>query len=735
MLDSNKFMSQAQANRVRFGPFEADLQTQELWKNSIRLKLGGQPFGILIMLLGRPGQLVTREEFRSELWSSDTFVDFDHGLNAAMNKLRECLNDTPDDPKYIETLPRRGYRFIAPVARLDVPAQVPASIAVATDAPLAVPPFRSVPAIPDPIRELQWEEASSLGRVSIRYRWIAMGVLILICLLSGLAAVLHRKPPIEDVTRIPAGGNVLAVMAQPSADPAFSPDGDIIAYRYLGQAGHPAGIYTTSLQDEKETQITQDRNDCCPAWSPDSKQLAYSRFENNQQTIFIVPAKGGAPQKLHSSNEQHTRGEVAWAPDGESVTFTSDVPNGGAQLFSISIKTGAIVPLTESHGRSVDLGPAYSPDGQFLAFVRRGERWDSLYMLRLQGGTPQSIVDVTGQIIGPPAWTPDGTAIVYASNQNGATRLWRTAASGGTSVQVPRIPDLSWYPSIPRRTRKLAYQNAMDSSSIIRRDSPLLEPHAPRVVVSSSAGKNESPVLSPNGKKLAFMSNRSGTLEIWVSDPDGSYPSRMTNLGGCGTPRWSPDSESIVFDSSARDGLYIVDVTGGDPRPVAFGGGEALVPSFSRDGQWIYFGSGRNGQDQVWKVSVNGGDPIQVTFQGGFAALESPDGKMLYYSKARFSHPEIWVVPAAGGPETLVSPLIRPGEWANWALAQDGIFFLDSSSSPTIEYFDFKTQQVRTVSTLIAESFWLSVSADGNSLWYDQDQHGESTILVQPNFH
>jgi DNA-binding winged helix-turn-helix (wHTH) protein len=102
-------------NRVRFGPYEADLQTQELWKSGIRLKLGGQPFGILTLLLGRPGELVSREELRSSLWSSETFVDFNHGLNAAMNKLRDCLNDSAEDPKYIETLPRRGYRFIASV--------------------------------------------------------------------------------------------------------------------------------------------------------------------------------------------------------------------------------------------------------------------------------------------------------------------------------------------------------------------------------------------------------------------------------------------------------------------------------------------------------------------------------------------------------------------------------------------------------------------------------------------
>src|SRR5579871_5976572 len=184
MLDSGKFMSpSAQTSRVRFGPFEVDLQTQELWKNSIRLKLGGQPFGILSMLLNRPGQLVSREELRSELWSSDTFVDFNHGLNAAMNKLRECLNDTPDDPKYIETLPRRGYRFIAQVQRLE--AAPPVAVSVPVVSVIATPVAPTVPTIPDPIRQLKWEEASSLGRVSMRYRWIAISVLILICLSFG----------------------------------------------------------------------------------------------------------------------------------------------------------------------------------------------------------------------------------------------------------------------------------------------------------------------------------------------------------------------------------------------------------------------------------------------------------------------------------------------------------------------------------------------------------------------
>ncbi len=102
-------------NRVRFGAYEADLHTHELWKHGTKVKLIGQPFEILAVLVSRPGQLVTREELRTLLWPGDTFVDFDHGLNAAVNKLRDALCDSADDPKYIETLPRRGYRFVAAV--------------------------------------------------------------------------------------------------------------------------------------------------------------------------------------------------------------------------------------------------------------------------------------------------------------------------------------------------------------------------------------------------------------------------------------------------------------------------------------------------------------------------------------------------------------------------------------------------------------------------------------------
>src|SRR5215475_9878618 len=138
-------MPDDRSTRLRFGPFQVDLHTRELWKHGTRLKLSGQPFEILSILLANAGGLVTREELRTKLWPSDTFVDFDHSLNAAINKLRDSLSDSVDSPRYIETLPRRGYRFIAVVEL--AAASLPLILAprIGTSAPtITTPEYRAL---------------------------------------------------------------------------------------------------------------------------------------------------------------------------------------------------------------------------------------------------------------------------------------------------------------------------------------------------------------------------------------------------------------------------------------------------------------------------------------------------------------------------------------------------------------------------------------------------------------
>jgi hypothetical protein len=156
-----------------------------------------------------------------------------------------------------------------------------------------------------------------------------------------------------------------------------------------------------------------------------------------------------------------------------------------------------------------------------------------------------------------------------------------------------------------------------------------------------------------------------------------------------------------------------------------------LVPSWSNDGKWIYFASHRSGEDQVWRVPFAGGPAAQVTQQGGFATAESFDGQTLYYAKTRFENPEIWQVPVGGGTERRVSPLLRPRTWANWALTEKGILFLNDENDPavTLEFYDFATSGVHPVSELEKQSFWLSASKDGKSAWYNDLENREALHL------
>jgi DNA-binding winged helix-turn-helix (wHTH) protein/dipeptidyl aminopeptidase/acylaminoacyl peptidase len=259
---------------------------------------------------------------------------------------------------------------------------------------------------------------------------------------------------------------------------------------------------------------------------------------------------------------------------------------------------------------------------------------------------------------------------------------------------------------------------------------------APKQILSAGAAI-AGPQPSPDEKKLVYMSGSTDRSEIWVSNLDGSSPHKLTDMGRCGTPRWSPDSRWIAFDSDGRTGqagIYVISPEGGQPQPVVVDEWNNMAPSWSRDGKWIYFASGRandSEETEVWKVPFPGGQFVQVTRRGGFSGFESLDGQTLYYAKNRYEGPEIWQIPVEGGSERRVSSLLRPSTWANWALTRQGILFLSDSSEAvsTLEYFDFASSGVRPLGTMEKTSFWLSASNDGKTVWYSE-LTGEQARLV-----
>jgi hypothetical protein len=211
----------------------------------------------------------------------------------------------------------------------------------------------------------------------------------------------------------------------------------------------------------------------------------------------------------------------------------------------------------------------------------------------------------------------------------------------------------------------------------------------------------------------------------------------LTAVGGAGTPRWSPDSQAIVFDTATTNGEKIVSIhlRGGAPQvltPESFSG---VCPSWSRDGKQIYFASEHSGEWQVWKVPASGGSPVQVTRQGGHAALESADGKTLYYAKNPKAEPEIWQIPVGGGPESPL-PLVRPGTWASWQVVDEGIDFVGPSlgHQAVLSFFDFVRRRTTTIAVLDRVPFWLGAARDGRTVVFDRPGKEQAQAMLVENF-
>jgi Tol biopolymer transport system component len=294
------------------------------------------------------------------------------------------------------------------------------------------------------------------------------------------------------------------------------------------------------------------------------------------------------------------------------------------------------------------------------------------------------------------------------------------------------------HPSISRRGDRLAFVETHIDTDIweigISGSPPM--GHSPRKVISSSLRDGEAQ-LSPDGSKIAFASDRSGSFEIWMCDRDGANALQLTRFGGAGTPRWSPEGRTIAFDSD--NDIYVLKVAGGLPRCLTSEVSTDVVPSWSGDRRWIYFGSNRTGGFQVWKVPADGGPAIQVTRNGGFAAFESPDGSRLYYAK--YDAPGIWTVPVSGGEERRVHDLPPIGYWGNWGIGRQGLYLVNPEAKPrpAIELFNLATRRVTRIAEMERQPIqWqggLSISRDERSIVYGAWEQSGSDIMLVDGFH
>ncbi len=265
---------------------------------------------------------------------------------------------------------------------------------------------------------------------------------------------------------------------------------------------------------------------------------------------------------------------------------------------------------------------------------------------------------------------------------------------------------------------------------------------APVPIIQSTRLDKEAR-YSPDGKRIAFVSDRSGTSELWICASDGSNPVQLTSFGGPvpGSPRWAPDLQQIAFDLEApgRFDIYVASVSGGSPRLLIKDG---IGPSWSHDGRWVYFASEQSGgrssevssDRRIWKVPSKGGQPVPVTEGGCFEAVESPGGRELLFVKLAPGRREgLWSMPASGGPEVSLLPSIRHGRWA---VSETGVYFISPdtrSSLVPLLFFNFGTRRVSEIGRIAhGVGQGLSISPDERwIIWTQVDRSGSDLVMLE----
>ena len=671
------------AGRILFGPFGLDVRAAELYKNNRKIRLPEQPFQILHMLLEQPGEVVVRDEIRKRLWPNDTFVEFDHSINAAIKRLRDALGESAEQPRYIETIARRGYRFIGEIQRENpqpinavAAPQLSGGESGQSSSPTSLP-FRVVFALLIPI----------LIAVSFALRWTAIdssftpGRLI-----ARLAATFNDSSPLTHLQMSvqPADKLISSHSVRPSSTAfALSPDGRRIVFTATRGTGPPQ-IYSRELGQSEATPIPGTDGAQGVFFSPDGQWIGFFGedaikkvatrggppfviydvprgqgvfgaswgddgifFSHRSLGIFKIPSAGGKPVPItkadNAKGEWHLLPQTV--PGGKAVIFTNVTGGEGekAQVILQSLQTGKRRVLIEqgADARYIETGHlVYMKSGTLMAVPFDVQKLETR-------GEPVALIENVMQSINTLNSADETMAGQFAISNSGTLAY----AAGG----VHPNPEYSLYwidrkgteqPLLarPKTSYGWARLSPTGSALALHSRSPvqttdiwvydILRGIPVRLTFT---GRNLSPIWSPDGKRLVYASNASGRFNLYMMSTDtaGKIERLTTSEYDQYPSSWTSHGNVIAFTEFHRPQklISVLQMDGGHtPTVIVESASNLLWPEFSPDGHWIAYVSEETGTPEVYVASYPiPGKKQRISTEQGFEPIWMPNGRELLY--------------------------------------------------------------------------------------------------------
>jgi Tol biopolymer transport system component/DNA-binding winged helix-turn-helix (wHTH) protein len=702
---------------IQFGIFEADLRAGELRRSGSKVRLQDQPFQVLALLLERPGQLVTREELHARLWPADTFVDFDHGLNAAIKRLRDALGDSAENPRFVETLARRGYRFLVPVNRV---------------------PQQSISG-PQPLPRA-WQESTTPPQPRRRWR---LPLAIAAVLLAGVSAGWHAGHRSAASVRFIER----RLTANPENDPilsaAISPDGKYLAF--ADRAGLMLRVVGTG--ETHPVALPDSLKPSYVNWFPDGSHVLVTSTPSPSEKpgLWNASVFGGSPVKL-VDNGYHG----AVSPDGSKIVFLRG-EYGREEIWQMQSDGQQARKALGEPGDNIE-SAVWSPDNRLIAFIRTvyihgwKEPEVSLGICNPVSGKTNYILS-SSRLHGPLVWALDGR-LIYSLGEpppsQNDSNLWsikvnaRGNQTWGQPERLTNGPDAKVGAGISGDGRHLLFLRWAGAPEVYVAEvkdngTALGTPHR----LSLDERRNMPFAWTPDGKSVIFTSDRDGALHIFKQSVDQPAPDLLVggNKNAQGA-RLVPDGSEILYllnpsptDADRRTQLMRVPLAGGTSQMVLAELGItnvqcARAPStvcifskFSSNGLVFMTFEPVSGKENEFTRIV---DPEWYLHNWTL----SPDGTTLALSKKlRTQEPAIIrLLPVAGGTERNIS--FRP--WSGVAYidwSADGRSLWVRASSPagtqTLLNVDLRGKAKPVLQESEMELGWAIPSPDGRhvAIW------------------